>query len=72
MRPNKGQTPTLRLFTFQWEGGGTNEIWAKTKKEAIRRANTKFSMLRVAPGTIREIDTLNDYCGRQMFLPLWD
>ena len=29
---------------FNWEGGGYNTIWAKSKKDAIRKVKQKFGM----------------------------
>ncbi len=29
---------------FNWEGGGYNTIWAKSKKDAIKKVKQKFSM----------------------------
>jgi len=42
------------LWIFNWVGGGGNEVWAKTIKDAIERANGTSSNLVVDVGTLKK------------------
>ena len=40
-------------WLFNWEGGGFNDVWAKTKEEAIKRTTWKSSLVPM-PDTFRK------------------
>ena len=33
------------LWLFNWKSGGFNDVWAKTKTQAIRKVRQKFSLI---------------------------
>ena len=41
-------------WLFSWKGGGFNDVWAKTKEQAIAKAKTMTTKLEPAEGTFRK------------------
>tara|TARA_Y100000034_G_C6862593_1_gene392746 strand:+ start:430 stop:657 length:228 start_codon:yes stop_codon:yes gene_type:complete len=60
--PNTGRTT---LFTFLWQGGGYNQVYARDITDAEEVANTAFgggtANLRVRPGTVRAVRDITAY-----------
>jgi len=59
-------------YSFDWQGGGYNSVWARDKQDAIFIANTWFGSdtnLSVLEHSVKEITDEKAY---QTSLPLWD
>ena len=59
-------------YSFNWLGGGYNNVWARDKKDAIFLANTWFGSntdLVVLESSVTEITDEEAY---HASLPLWD
>ena len=41
------------LYIFNWEGGGGNRVYARDRQEAIQKANSMASSLKVQESSVR-------------------